>query len=59
MLTSTQTYYNIILFENNLERKGYYMDFMYIIIQWLKGFIDKMGRIASFIGDSFLPDVDF
>ena len=35
------------------------MDLMYIIILWLKGFIERMARIASFIGGSFLPGDDF
>ncbi len=34
------------------------MDLMYIIIQWLKRFIERMASITSFIGGSFLPDDD-
>lgn len=34
------------------------MDLMYIIIQWLKKFIERMVSITSFIGGSFLPDDD-
>ncbi|MBR6567999.1 MAG: hypothetical protein IKK60_05045 [Clostridia bacterium] len=32
------------------------MDLMYIIILWLKNFIERMVSITSFIGGSFLPD---
>ncbi len=32
------------------------MDLMYIIILWLKKFIERMVSITSFIGGSFLPD---
>ncbi len=34
------------------------MDLMYIIILWLKRFIEHMASITSFIGGSFLPDGD-
>ena len=34
------------------------MDLMYIIILWLKSFIERMVSITSFIGGSFLPDGD-
>ncbi len=34
------------------------MDLMYIIILWLKRFIERMVSITSFIGGSFLPDDD-
>ncbi len=34
------------------------MDLMYIIILWLKEFIERMVSITSFIGGSFLPDDD-
>lgn len=34
------------------------MDLMYIIIMWLKKFIERMVSITSFIGGSFLPDDD-
>ena len=34
------------------------MDLMYIIISWLKKFIERMVSITSFIGGSFLPDDD-
>lgn len=32
------------------------MDLMYIIILWLKDFIERMVSITSFISGSFLPD---
>ncbi len=32
------------------------MDLMYMIILWLKNFIERMASITSFIGGSFLPD---
>ncbi len=35
------------------------MDLMYIIILWLKRFIERMALIASFIGDGFLPEEDY
>ena len=34
------------------------MDLMYMIITWLKKFIERMVSITSFIGGSFLPDDD-
>ena len=34
------------------------MDLMYMIIVWLKKFIERMASITSFIGGSFLPDDD-
>lgn len=34
------------------------MDLMYIIILWLKDFIERMVSITSFISGSFLPDDD-
>ena len=34
------------------------MDLMYIIILWLKNFIERMARITSFISGSFLPGDD-
>lgn len=34
------------------------MDLMYMIILWLKRFIEHMVSITSFIGGSFLPDDD-
>ncbi len=34
------------------------MDLMYMIILWLKKFIERMASITSFIGGSFLPDTD-
>ncbi len=34
------------------------MDLMYMIIQWLKTFIEHIASITSFIGSAFLPDED-
>ncbi len=34
------------------------MDLMYMIVLWLKKFIERMASITSFIGGSFLPDTD-
>ncbi len=34
------------------------MDFMEIIFLWLKGFMERMKAITSFILGDFLPDAD-